>query len=194
MEAFTRGLPVAIPDLRADTRFDQIAFALRSAGIRGALSVPVEVLGGPIGTLDLFTAIPRAWDDSEIAAAHAYAGVVASLLGSAVAAHASSRLAKQLQTALDSRVLIEQAKGGSWPPRKSTPKRRSPGCAARPGTPGGRCPRWPGRSSTASGPPRTITDQQRPAAATRPPKTTNGLQPIRSPRGVGCAGRPQGWP
>jgi GAF domain-containing protein len=111
MEAFTRGVPVAIPDLRADPRFDQIAFVLRSAGIRGALSVPVEVLGGPIGTLDLFTAIPRAWDDSEVAAAHAYAGVVASLLGSAVAAHASSRLATQLQTALDSRVVIEQAKG-----------------------------------------------------------------------------------
>jgi GAF domain-containing protein len=111
MDAFTHGLPAAIPDLRADVRFDRIAFMLRSAGIRGALSVPVEVLGGPIGTLDLFTAVPRAWDDSEVAAAHAYAGVVASLLGAAVAAHASSRLAKQLQTALDSRVLIEQAKG-----------------------------------------------------------------------------------
>jgi GAF domain len=86
MEAFTRGLPVAIPNLGADIRFDQIAFALRSAGIRAALCVPVEVGGGPIGTLDLFTAIPRAWDDSEVAAAHAYAGVVASLLGSAVAA------------------------------------------------------------------------------------------------------------
>src|SRR5215216_6757141 len=110
MDAFTRAVPVAIPDLRADPRFDQIAFVLRSAGIRGALCVPVEVLGGPIGTLDLFTAIPRAWDDSEVAAAHAYAGVVASLLGSAVAAHASSRLARQLQTALDSRVLIEHAK------------------------------------------------------------------------------------
>jgi transcriptional regulator with GAF, ATPase, and Fis domain len=111
VEAFTRGLPVAIPDLAGDARFDKIAVALRSAGIRGALCVPVEVLGGPIGTLDLFTAIPRAWDDSEVSAAHAYAGVVASLLGSAVAAHASSRLATQLQTALDSRVLIEQAKG-----------------------------------------------------------------------------------
>src|SRR5919112_862406 len=111
MEAFTRGLPMAIPDLGADARFDQIVFAMRGAGIRGALSVPVEVLGGPIGTLDLFSASPRVWDDSEVAAAHAYAGVVASLLGSAVVAHASTRLAKQLQVALDSRVPIEQAKG-----------------------------------------------------------------------------------
>jgi GAF domain len=42
MDAFTRGVPVAIPDLRADPRFDQIAFVLRSAGIRGALCVPVR--------------------------------------------------------------------------------------------------------------------------------------------------------
>lgn len=111
MEAFTRGLPMAIADLGADARFDQIVFAMRSAGIRGALSVPVEVGGGPIGTLDLFTATPRAWDASEVTAAHAYAGVVASLLGSAMAAHASTRLANQLQVALGSRVLIEQAKG-----------------------------------------------------------------------------------
>jgi ANTAR domain/GAF domain len=110
MEAFTRGLPVAIPDLGADARYDRIVLAMRSAGIRAALSVPVEGLGGPIGTLDLFTATPRAWDDSEVAAAHTYAGV-ASLLASAVAAHASTRLANQLQVALDSRVLIEQAKG-----------------------------------------------------------------------------------
>ena len=44
VEAFTRGLPVAISDLGADARFDQIAPALGSAGIRGALCVPVEVL------------------------------------------------------------------------------------------------------------------------------------------------------
>jgi GAF domain-containing protein len=104
-------VPVAIPDLGADARFDQIAFMLRSAGIRGALSVPVEVLGGPIGTLDLFTAIPRAWDDSEVAAAHAYAGVVASLLGAAAKAELKGALADQLQVALDSRGLIERAKG-----------------------------------------------------------------------------------
>jgi GAF domain-containing protein len=111
MEAYTQRAPVTVVDIAADARFGQIALALRSAGIRGALSVPVEIEGGPVGTLDLFTAAPRVWDESEVAAARAYAGVVASLLGAAVAARASGRLAKQLQVALDSRVLIEQAKG-----------------------------------------------------------------------------------
>jgi hypothetical protein len=142
-------------------------------GLSVALCVPVEVLGGPMGTLDLFTAIPRAWDDSEVAAAHAYGGAVASLLGSAVAAHASSRLAKQLQVALDSRVLIEQAKGVLMALRESRRPQRLTGCAARPGTPGGRCPRWPGRSSTACGAPRIIADQQaRPRQRGRPEALT----------------------
>jgi hypothetical protein len=50
---------VTVVDIAADVRFGQIALALRSAGIRGALSVPVEIEGGPVGTLDLFTAAPR---------------------------------------------------------------------------------------------------------------------------------------
>jgi hypothetical protein len=104
-------VPVAIPDLGADARFDPIAFMLRSAGIRGALSVPGRGPGWPDRHPGSVRRYPRAWDDSEVAAAHAYAGVVASLLGSAVAAHASTRLANQLQVALGSRVLIEQAKG-----------------------------------------------------------------------------------
>jgi AmiR/NasT family two-component response regulator len=45
---------------------------------------------------------PRSWDQSEVSALQAYAGVVASLLGAA---------AKAEQTALASRGLIERAKG-----------------------------------------------------------------------------------
>jgi hypothetical protein len=75
----------------------------------GDLSVPVQVGGGPVGTLDVYVTAPREWDDSEAAALQAYAGLVASLLTAAVAARGTGRLADQLQAALEHRLLIEQA-------------------------------------------------------------------------------------
>jgi hypothetical protein len=75
----------------------------------GDLSVPVQVGGGPVGTLDVYVTAPRDWDDSEAAVLQAYAGLVASLLAAAVAARVTGRLADQLQAALEHRLLIEQA-------------------------------------------------------------------------------------
>jgi hypothetical protein len=71
----------------------------------------VDLGGGPIGTLDVYAAEPRGWDQSEVTALQAYAGVVANLLGAAAKAQLRGALADQLQTALDSRGLIERAKG-----------------------------------------------------------------------------------
>jgi GAF domain-containing protein len=84
---------------------------LRHAGIHAALSVPVELQGGPIGTVEIYSETPRDWDDSEIGALQAYAGVVASLLAHAVGAQVEQTLTRQLRLALSHRVLIEQAKG-----------------------------------------------------------------------------------
>jgi GAF domain-containing protein len=84
---------------------------LVSEGVCAALSVPVELDGGVIGTLDIYSGDPRDWDPSEVAALQAYAGLVASLLSAAVTAQVTGRLASQLQAALEHRWLIEQAKG-----------------------------------------------------------------------------------
>jgi hypothetical protein len=78
-------------------------------GIAGDLSVPVQVGGGALGTLEVDVTAPWEWDDSERAALQAYAGLVASLLVAAVAAGITGRLADQLQGALEHRSLIEQA-------------------------------------------------------------------------------------
>jgi hypothetical protein len=77
--------------------------------VAGDLSVPVEVGGDPVGTLDVYVSAAREWDDSAAAALQAYAGLVASLLVAAVTARQTGRLADQLQAALEHRSLLEQA-------------------------------------------------------------------------------------
>jgi len=109
--AFSQRLPAAIRDIRTDPEWQEFTQVLVGEGICAALSVPVELDGGMIGTLDIYAADPRDWDPSEVAALQAYAGLVASLLSAATTAQVKGRLADQLQAALEHRWLIEQAKG-----------------------------------------------------------------------------------
>jgi len=109
--AFSQRLPAAIRDLNLEPDWQEFTQVLVSEGICAALSVPVELDGGIIGTLDIYSGKARDWDPSEVAALQAYAGLVASLLSAAVTAQVKGRLASQLQAALAHRWLIEQAKG-----------------------------------------------------------------------------------
>ena len=109
--AFSQRLPAAITNIHTDPDWGEFAQVLLAQGVCAALSVPVELDGGVIGTLDIYARQPRDWDPSEVAALQAYAGLVASLLMAAVTAQVKGRLADQLQAALEHRWLIEQAKG-----------------------------------------------------------------------------------
>jgi putative methionine-R-sulfoxide reductase with GAF domain len=107
--AFAQRAPAAVPDRSAEPSWSELAQADIDAGIHAGLSVPVEVGGGPVGTLDVYVTAPREWDDSAAAALQAYAGLVASLLVATVTARVTGRLADQLRAALEYRTLIEQA-------------------------------------------------------------------------------------
>jgi GAF domain-containing protein len=109
--AFSQRLPAAIRNIKLEPDWQEFAQVLVSEGICAALSVPVELDGEVIGTLDIYVGQPRDWDPSEVAALQAYAGLVASLLNAATTAQVKGRLADQLQAALEHRWLIEQAKG-----------------------------------------------------------------------------------
>jgi GAF domain-containing protein len=109
--AFSQRAPAALRDATLDLVYLELTAVLLAEGVMAGLSVPVEVEGGPIGTLDVYMRTPRDWDASEVAALQAFAGLVGSLLASAAAAHVQGRLAGQLQTALEHRSVIERAKG-----------------------------------------------------------------------------------
>jgi GAF domain-containing protein len=105
--AFAQRAPAAVPDLSAEPGRRTLAQVGVEDGNHAALSVPVQVGGGPVGTLDVHVTAPREWDDSQVAALQAYAGLVASLLAAAGTARVRGRLADQLQGALEHRLLIE---------------------------------------------------------------------------------------
>ena len=78
--AFSQRLPAAIRDIRIEPGWAEFTQVMLSEGICAGLSVPVELDGGVIGTLDVYAHQARDWDPSEVAALQAYAGLVASLL------------------------------------------------------------------------------------------------------------------
>jgi GAF domain/ANTAR domain len=110
LQAFTSGRPAVMHDATLEPSWGEITLALVELQIRSGLSVPVQLGGGPIGTLDVYAAAPGGWDGTEVSALQTYAGLVATLLGTAARAERSGRLAEQLQVALDARRLVEQAK------------------------------------------------------------------------------------
>jgi GAF domain-containing protein len=65
-EAFSTGRPAVMHDATLERRWGEITLVFVEVHIRSGLSVPVELGGGPIGTLDLYAADPRGWDDTEI--------------------------------------------------------------------------------------------------------------------------------
>ena len=111
-EAFIQGRVVASNDVTAETeRWPTLARAMAEQPVRAVLGTPVLLGGVPVGTLDVYKSRPHDWDDSEIAAIGRYAEIISTTLGAALQAHTAGELAKQLQYALDYRVLIERAVG-----------------------------------------------------------------------------------
>ena len=90
-EAFTTGRPAVMYDAYQERRrggpWGEISLTIADLEPRSALSVPIDLGDGPIGTLDLYATNPRGWDRTEVCALQTYAGVVASLLGAAAKAH-----------------------------------------------------------------------------------------------------------
>jgi hypothetical protein len=107
LQAFVTGLPTVMHDATREPRWGEIASAFVGLQIRSGLSVPVQLGGGPIGTLDVYAVAPGGWDATEIRALQTYAGLVATLIGTAATADMKGRLAEQLQVALNAWSSLE---------------------------------------------------------------------------------------
>ena len=112
LECFRSGQPVTAADLAAEAqRWPRFAPAARRAGFAAVQALPMRLREQVIGALNLFRVGPGAFSSADIRIGQALADVATiSLLHERSMRH-SDTLTEQLQTALNSRVIIEQAKG-----------------------------------------------------------------------------------
>lgn len=111
LDAFNTGTPVNEDDLTGTGRWPSFRKAAIGAGLSSVHAFPMHVRGVTLGTMNVFSARTKSMtdDDSVVAKALADAATIA-VLHDQVAREAQT-VTVQLQTALDSRVTIEQAKG-----------------------------------------------------------------------------------
>jgi hypothetical protein len=112
--AVRSGQVVAVTDLASQAdRWPDYCDAAARVGITAVASLPMR-LGeddAPIGALNLYADGLRDWPEEDVAAAAVMADMATAYLVNASYHRKQVELAEQLQSALDSRVIIEQAKG-----------------------------------------------------------------------------------
>jgi GAF domain-containing protein len=111
-ECFHTGRPVAVADLStAASRWPRFVAQARQIGFASVHALPMRLRTNVIGALNLFGTRPGALAEDTVRLGQAMADVATIGLLQARAIHDRQTLAEQLQTALNSRVVIEQAKG-----------------------------------------------------------------------------------
>jgi GAF domain-containing protein len=110
-DAFADKQPVAADDLAADDRWPAFAPAAATSGLLAVLASPIPYSDQAVGVVAVLAAQPHPWTEAEQEAIVAFTELVAILVLNAMEARERGRLAGELQGALDSRVVIEQAKG-----------------------------------------------------------------------------------
>lgn len=112
IESFTTGLPINIADIaESSARWPDFCAAAQVQGFRSVYTTPLRLRGQIIGTLNLFGTHAGALSTADAAAVQALADVATIGILQARLVEEKTLLSEQLQSALDTRILIEQAKG-----------------------------------------------------------------------------------
>jgi GAF domain-containing protein len=111
LDCFRSGRPVTATDLNAEERWPRFAGAARQTGFAAVQALPMRLRDQVIGALNLFRATPGEFDAASVRVGQALADVATIGLLHERSMRRSDILNEQLQNALNSRVIIEQAKG-----------------------------------------------------------------------------------
>ncbi|MEH1101581.1 GAF and ANTAR domain-containing protein [Micromonospora sp. CPCC 205561] len=110
LDAATTGSTMVVHDMATESRWPEWARAAHAAGAGSSMSIGLPIQEAVVGALNVYGAEPGAFDDVT-AAAQTFAGYAAIALANAHLYESTATLAQQMRVAMESRAVIEQAKG-----------------------------------------------------------------------------------
>jgi GAF domain-containing protein len=111
-DAFDTGEVVRVTDVREEVaRWPEFSATALRVGVAGVAGIPMRLADEVIGALNVYSPEPREWTDEDISVAVVLADVATSYVVNASKLRQQEQLSEQLQEALISRIVIEQAKG-----------------------------------------------------------------------------------
>jgi transcriptional regulator with GAF, ATPase, and Fis domain len=111
LDCFRSGTAVSVTDLHITQRWPRFSSAAAEVGFASVHALPMRLRTEVIGALNLFDTVPGTLDEDKVRIGQALADVATIGLLQQRAIHRRDVVTEQLQNALNSRVLIEQAKG-----------------------------------------------------------------------------------
>ncbi|WP_229715460.1 GAF and ANTAR domain-containing protein, partial [Subtercola lobariae] len=112
LDCFRSGQPVTNATItEAEDRWPRFVGVAAEAGVRSTHALPLRLRGDVVGAMNLVSNDTTLMTDADVALGQALADMATISLLQDRSSIAKTDLAEQLQTALNNRVLIEQAKG-----------------------------------------------------------------------------------
>lgn len=112
MDAGRGGVLLRVDDMRTEQRWPEYVANVQATGVLSSLSVPLPYQGSSIGALNVYSSEPAAFASPEsLEAGLQVAEVVAVAVANADAHAQLGEQARNMRLAMDSRAVIEQAKG-----------------------------------------------------------------------------------
>lgn len=111
VQALVNNEVVMTEDVTTDERWPEIHAEMAATRVRAVVGVPVHLGGSVVGSLDAYCHAPQRWREEEAAGLEAYAKLLERLLLTAMRAQRNEQTVKQLEHALEHRVVIERAVG-----------------------------------------------------------------------------------
>jgi GAF domain-containing protein len=111
LDCIAGGEPLMVKDMDADQRWPDWAQSASSAGAGSSLSIPVPIQREVSAALNIYSTDRDAFDADAVEVAATFAAYAGVALANMHLYQAQGQVAEQLQQAMQSRAVIEQAKG-----------------------------------------------------------------------------------